>query len=472
LSIGFLYFLIIGLVSGIQLNPNPVNPNTKFNILALVVYEASLEPATDANVTYAIVSGTGVNCLVQSYPPNQKLNFTEGAQYCTGSDCNINSNDPNSPAGLGNHTICVNATKPGFRSSYNYNILNVSITNCGNGVVDAGENCRSCPTDAGCLSGLLCCSDASCKSSCTPAPPCNSDTICQQTESCNCPDCHGWQDGCIFGDICDFLTDKCGCKITPDGICPFTDTTCLSQDPDCIGSLTSIYVAGDQYYLNMLWNTTFLSNPPLVGMKCYLNCDPIRSNCEDPSVQKCSEPQTSSYICSIQNPNYFYDSYNLAVCRIYDPVTNFTYGYPNATFKPFDITMSVSSFTVTVGQDYILPVTIKNTGLLRDSYQVNISGDNLVYIPFNSITTESLSGTPLFNTQQLLFKMKVLAIPDEGRLIQINIKANSTTNTKYGNSLFIQLKPGLASLPEFDIFGVLQIVISSAIIFYLVWKKK
>jgi len=534
----FFYSFLIQFSSAVQLNPNPVNPNADFNILANVYYEASLEPVTDANVTYTVVSGIGIDCSVQSYPSNQKLNFVSGAQYCSGSGCGVASDDPNSPVTQGNYTICVKASKPGFRSSYAGAVLVVSTTTCGNGVVDPGENCITCPADAGCPQGQACQSDGTCKpnppvtfcdndgicdskescdcqdcynkedgcirgdicdsttklckcnplpdnvctkdTSCKPVDPdctlptCNPNLICEPFESCTCSDCYNQQEGCLFGNACDGYTDSCGCiNSTVDGVCPLADPICSRRDPDCSANLTSIYVQGDLNYLNVYWNSTGMSQlPSSIGIACYLNCDPQISKCDVPSVKNCSYTGMPNLnICSITNPPYLYDSNNLVVCRLFDPPSNRTFGYLNTTFKPFDVDLKVSSFSVTVGQEFTLPVTVRNSGLFTDSYQVNISQHNLIFVPYPSQNTQSLIGLPLSDTQQLLFSMKVLAISETP--IGMLVTANSTTNITHGKAVFIQLKAGSASLPEFDVYGVIQIILLASIAFTLLnWKKK
>ena len=76
---------------------------------------------------------------------------------------------------------------------------------CGNGQVDPGETCLTCPEDSGCDDGTVCCGDGSCGTSgdpaCPPAP-CNNNGICERGESCNCPDCDGYQDSCANGLVC------------------------------------------------------------------------------------------------------------------------------------------------------------------------------------------------------------------------------------------------------------------------------
>src|SRR3989344_4945114 len=85
--------------------------------------------------------------------------------------------------------------------------------NCGNGIIDSGETCASCSADVSCQSGTQCCSDGTCQSSCT-AIACNNNNICDANETCTCDDCHGQQDGCLLGLVCDAATDQC-----VEGIC-------------------------------------------------------------------------------------------------------------------------------------------------------------------------------------------------------------------------------------------------------------
>jgi cysteine-rich repeat protein len=84
-------------------------------------------------------------------------------------------------------------------------------TLCGNGRKDAGENCITCPDDAGCANGLLCCPNGSCGEECEQNP-CNNDGICDANENCTCADCNGEQDGCIQGAVCinEVCSENCG----------------------------------------------------------------------------------------------------------------------------------------------------------------------------------------------------------------------------------------------------------------------
>ncbi len=78
---------------------------------------------------------------------------------------------------------------------------------CGNGQIDTGENCLTCPSDAGCSPGL-CCNAGTCSTQCGGVT-CDNDGTCDPGENCSCNDCGGEQDGCQTGFVCDAVTATC-----------------------------------------------------------------------------------------------------------------------------------------------------------------------------------------------------------------------------------------------------------------------
>ncbi|MBI2667748.1 hypothetical protein HYX17_03165 [Candidatus Woesearchaeota archaeon] len=115
-----------------------------------------------------------------------------------------------------------------------------SIIECGDNNLDQGENCFTCPDDAGCNLGQIClnvgsdwacvspqdggcpqgqtlCSDNTCKSDCGANFVCDKDGICESEnkESCSCSDCDTNRDFCSDSLVCDSLTTKT-CQIDCD----------------------------------------------------------------------------------------------------------------------------------------------------------------------------------------------------------------------------------------------------------------
>ena len=461
----WVWFTSSGCTFSLTINPASANYTDTSNSWTINATDSS-SASCPTPITYTITNTTSGTCASTSAPSSITVNRGGSTTYPVSvtrstSSCTLTTT---------HNDLNLNTVATG-----SYSVSSIVPATCGNGVVDPGENCYNCPADSGCSYGQLCCQDNSCQSNCV-TNGCNNNGICEPTETCDCADCYYKQEGCLPGDMCNPLSNKCGCIPTADGICPIGDPVCSNQDPDCTANLTSIYLRGNKDYLYIYWNASAMSQPPsTIGLDCFLNCDPTKSSCGLPSCSQVVSP--SSGLCQINKPNYLYDSTNQVACRMYNQTSNYTFGYARSSFKPYDSSLGVSSFAVTVGQDFFLPVTIRNTGLFSDSFTVNISQNNLLYNPNPVQTTNSspagpiLLGMPENENTQLLFNMKVLALT--GSPIGLLVIANSTTNTTHGNALFVQLQSGSASLPDFDIFGVFQLILISTLIFsYVILRKK
>lgn len=95
--------------------------------------------------------------------------------------------------------------------------------NCGNGIVEQGENCSSCPEDVQCGTGETCCSGTCCQAgqqccsgTCT-TPACNADSDCATGQECQNPGTCSSQ--------CIALTQGC----TTNADCSAGETCCLGQ---------------------------------------------------------------------------------------------------------------------------------------------------------------------------------------------------------------------------------------------------
>ncbi len=100
---------------------------------------------------------------------------------------------------------------------------------CGNGSIEAGENCMTCPADVVCTGGNVCN-----VGSCIPFPPpfCTNDTVCLAPETCICADCGCPGGGLCIAGICTPPPLLCG-----NGICAGTEN--CSNCIDCACTVAS-----------------------------------------------------------------------------------------------------------------------------------------------------------------------------------------------------------------------------------------
>ncbi len=194
---------------------------------------ASYYEGSNFNLSVQINStGNVSNCTVKIYPIN-----TTVITALKNNKTIIELNDSSTIL-----KFTMNATKFGFSDigaqtscwyggSSEDTVHNIEVNLCGNGDIDSGETCITCPKDAGCMRGYNCLVNGSC--SIEENTNCNNDGICQANESCSCADCDGEQDGCYYGDVCNLTQEKCDCNYISDGICPTQDYYCRILDPDC-----------------------------------------------------------------------------------------------------------------------------------------------------------------------------------------------------------------------------------------------
>jgi len=254
----------------------------------------------------------------------------------------------------------------------------------------------------------------------------------------------------------------------------FSSTSIVFQDLQFSGTLD---------YLRIYWNTSYMgAAPPSIGVKCYLNCNPLAESCDTRNDgQNCTYVgPPGPAVCSIQPVVYNYplDSGNLAVCIFYNPsYPSVQYKksdgtYPNATIKPIDFQLFISqNFTVTVGHQFSMPINVKNVGVFTDSYSINTTSntENLVDLDPKTanVTVGPLTGNSFGNYPETFSSVaKILVKSTES---QINIFVNVTSvvnNTVYRDSL-IRIRAGMSSLPDFGLLGLMQIILLAAAILFL-----
>ena len=282
----------------------------------------------------------------------------------------------------------------------------------------------------------------------------------------------------------------------------------LSSCLDYTGTNQFICLEGDFDFLRINWDVKFLdSTEGDIGAKCYLNCDLNTENCEDKvaqdKAQKCDfTGPVGSRSCTISSPKYEFKSppENKVTCNFFDPKNLDAQGKPiefkkcegevceyhSRTFVPIAYSLSASPIAVTVGKLFNYPIAVKSSGLIPSAYTFNIISDpsvlivdikegftelliygqkgvfspRMVYLVTKSTTLSSLATTDVD-------KNTCNDDIDCGYLVD-NFKCISN---KCWKQVDVRLTAGKASLPEFDIFGFLQIMILSTAVLFLARRK-
>ncbi len=227
-----------------------------------------------------------------------------------------------------------------------------------------------------------------------------------------------------------------------------------------------LFISGSLEYFNVFWETA--QSPMTMVVDCYLN-----------DVFGCSWTGTAGLgSCSINNPNYVINKNfapNNISCKVSDACSPGLYNWRNETFYPVAFTVTMPpTIKATVGRTQEVPVTVKNIGLLADNYSINVTAiqPNLVYVVHGYGLTDNLFGNyynGINQSKTMPASLKVLT-----NILATNV--NITVKSKFGvsESKEIIIRSEDASLPEFDSYGILQIMIISLLVvgskFYL--RKK
>ncbi len=270
---------------------------------------------------------------------------------------------------------------------------------------------------------------------------------------------------------------------------------------DFTGTTQILVLRGDLDYLRVGWNAAYVDNAERnIGARCYLNCpnpgNDIDANCA--AFQKCEYVGlVGPRSCLISNPKYELKlppmETNTVTCKFYDPLNPSVpfKPYPKRTFRPIDYSLSVSPITATVGDQFSFPLSVVSVGLLASAYTFSVTE---LSEP-NSLTIDRTIG----NTENLdygvagRFTPKMISLFAKVTNLEILANANSDPvacsidadcsylgdgkcvvsqgTGRCWKKLDIQLKAGNASLPDFDIFGFLQIMVLSTVVLILVRRK-
>lgn len=189
-----------------------------------------------------------------------------------------------------------------------------------------------------------------------------------------------------------------------------------------------------------------------------------------------------------------------------DTVVLISYGIirvPSVIFWPIKFDVQISgNFNATVGNTFELPIQIKNSGIIVDSYTVNVTPkgpswylasverfnktDNVSYgkiatslpkVTFRSTVTDRITFDIMVksNTEPIVnLNTSCIVGPEDTNYVYFgNCSSIGATclDGRCWKESSVDIAAGAASLPEFDWFGVVQIILLSAI-FLIIFAKK
>lgn len=165
---------------------------------------------------------------------------------------------------------------------------------------------------------------------------------------------------------------------------------------------------------------------------------------------------------------YNYTGLNTISCFVYDTNNTASNATFNISFYPIAFVANASLGSLTVGTSAPLRVNVMNTGLRADNYTINISA-NVPYVSIdrNSSVLGPLNGLPVNQSSYVSTDLTANAYFNQPIIVKIYV--NSTTVPSIGQYIQIQINAGLASLPDFTMFGIIQIIILATLV--LLWRK-
>lgn len=410
--------------------------------------------------------------------------FVLAASYISSNTCQYKQTTQNSCSPT-TFTL-VNCSSGTYRPSFNCQSSNpgcipeTGSSSCGGACTDCNVSgtCVSVNCTAGnkygCASGNYCNNVSSCVSALPNGASC--ENICSGSNfvcaSGNCGN-GGAAICCDAGYVCCVSNSDCSSGFCLSNNCAVGTAlnpaeTVFNTFPfsfDFLNLSTNRNAANAKDYLTIFWNVNQPGAPnPVIGMNCTfagtatVDCNP------KPFVQA---PGIGS--CTVVSPPYNYAGLNNVSCFVFDTRYTASNATFNTSFYPVKFIANASLGGLTVGTQTTLRVKVQNIGLLADNYTVNVTVPSAPYIyirvPFSS--TGYLQGDPY---DEIGFtSTSVVAQAAIGNPTMV-ILVNSTTFPQVGQRIEIKLTTGLASLADFTIFGIIQIIIFAALILLLVKK--
>lgn len=248
-------------------------------------------------------------------------------------------------------------------------------------------------------------------------------------------------------------------------------------------SVTSILVSpiqlqGNPSYLNIYWNASYVGmGTGSIGTNCYLNCNPKINDCS--YAQQCSYTGSATNgACTILSPVYNYYADNTVICKFFDPsFPDLPFEpYPNKTFRPVAFNVWFSPVSAVVGKEFNLQINVKNTGLFDDSYRISVTTPNPNILLIDPLTAQTsvgpLKGDSYLNTPETGFSWAKITVLADSPCVCISVSSVAKSDVSGSYDIdstscqpnCVQIKSKMASLPDFGLFGIIQIILLAAIL--------
>jgi|GEM_PF-3001057 len=252
-----------------------------------------------------------------------------------------------------------------------------------------------------------------------------------------------------------------------------------------------IHLAGNLSYLNVYWEANYTEGFQYnINAICFFNCDKGYDYCSSIQAQNCSvsTPPGKSSACSILNPLLSLESQNNVSCTFYGPGDREKYEekYINATFVPIEFSVwTLKNYSSLVGEEFNLPIYIKNSGLFSDSYNVTIwvpsSSSNNIIIRTENFTTSEIHGDAFDphawqqtgpETKDYQIKMVVLDASSNPQVcVDVSSQQMLTQGRMTKEEVCMEIKSSYKSMPELGLIQILFIMLA-ATIFIFKFKKR
>lgn len=503
------FFVFSAPVHAITLTPGsegPVDTWDNYNIEANVLDDFGLDPIGGATVLFNISNKTDTKpCEERIYPSDQNLiEYPEEGLgiYCSGDNCDVEGKDPQAPLcewNECNYTVCLNASKTGFKEGYGnetlmvrcrYNLTLVPKNDSWTGMnylfnITAKDN--STCLDGGSIDYIIEKNVTEYVGSCS-AKLLNATNSENTIHHCR-----------PVGEI-----EVCNITVPRREVKNFNLSVILSGEGLCAVNLTITDPRGDNI-TSGIYTLGYCETPQIFNLKysgnryysdlsaftCYmeeemgLNCSMVPNRTVSPdNVNKFVYKGSPGYVTGrINYPEYNWtlisedgpdtcDGYNhtgdtTLNCTAYNITNATTKTEEIRTFRILDFELSGPDVNIstTVGKPFVLPVKITNRGLFTDNYSVSTTSPDSILVERGLKYTASLSTN---ETANIPFRTIVVVYTGQPYSICINTTSNIPIASAAERYLKVNIKAGEANLPEFGWFGIVQIIIFAGVVFFLV----